>query len=127
MRRFYGGRRINASGGVCESANAGGVQSSNTAPHFGHFTSVSSTSAPQFVQVNAVALAALPPNVSGGFARSFGSSVEVSFAFSADRASALVRALRWRVVYHHRKRMAKYVTTARMVTWESPVTYRKKP
>ena len=112
---------------MCESANAGGVQSSNTAPHFGHFTSVSSTSAPQFVQVNAVALAALPPNVSGGFARSFGSSVEVSFAFSADRASALVRASRWRVVYHHRKRMAKYVTTARMVSWEIAVTYRNQP
>src|SRR5439155_22129004 len=100
MGRFYGGRRINASGGVCESANAGGAQSSNTAPHFGHFASVSSTSAPQFVQVNAVALAALPPNVSGGFARSFGSSVEVSFAFSVELLSASVPASRCRVVHH---------------------------
>src|SRR5437667_11882373 len=107
--------------GVCESVNAGGVQSSNTAPHFGHFASVSSTSAPQFVQVNAVALAALPPNVSGGFARSFGSSVEVSFAFSVVPVTSLVRASRWLVVYHHRRRIATYVTTARMVTWESPV------
>src|SRR5207302_9385070 len=102
--------------GVCESVNAGGVQSSNTAPHFGHFASVSSTSAPQFVQVNAVALAALPPNVSGGFALAFESSVEVSFDFSAERASALVRASRWRAVYHHRQRLAKYVMTAWMVT-----------
>src|SRR5438309_5265496 len=97
--------------GVCESANAGGAQSSNTAPHFGHFASVSSTSAPQFVQVNAVALAALPPNVSGeselalgdSFVPSFGTAFEVS----AMRLVALARASRVRLVYHHRNRMAK--------------------
>src|SRR5438309_10581150 len=108
--------------GVCESANAGGVQSSNTAPHFGHFASVSSTSAPQFVQVNAVAFAALPPNVSAGFGVSLESSFDGSFALSADRAIALTRASRARAVYHHRKRIAKYVTTARMVSCDSPVT-----
>src|SRR5438552_14451855 len=113
--------------GVCESVNAGGVQSSNTAPHFGHFASVSSTSAPQFVQVNAVALAALPPNVSGGFALSLESSVEVSFAFSVERASALVRASRWRAVYHHRERNAKYVHTGRTETWERAVHYSQQP
>src|SRR5712691_123284 len=108
--------------GVGESADARGPQSSKTAPHFGHFASVSSTSAPQFVQVNAVAFAALPPNVSAVFALSFGSSFGDSFDFSAARVIALARAWRARVVYHHRKRIAKYVTTARMVTWDSAVT-----
>ena len=37
-------------------------------------------------------------------------------------AHRMVIDTRARVVYHHRKRIAKYVTTARMVTWNSAVT-----
>src|SRR2546427_3389325 len=56
----------------------GGFHSSKTAPHLGHFSALSSTSAPQFVHVNAAALAAFslfvgPASANLGLAVSFGS------------------------------------------------------
>src|SRR5881396_2958106 len=57
--RFYGGKGTSGARlEVAESVRLAQVHSSKTAPHFGHFTSFSSTSAPQFVHVNAAALAA---------------------------------------------------------------------
>ena len=72
------------------------------APHFGHFTSFSSTSAPQFVHVNAAALAAFSPV--GGPASSvlgFG----FAFGISASAPSVRVRCARARTVYHHMNRI----------------------
>src|SRR5438552_3091622 len=90
-------------------------QSSKTAPHFGHFVSDSSTSAPQFVHVNAATFEAFPPDEDSGFAPAFFSS----FGRSPARARVFIRASRERLVYHQRKRIAKYANKATMVTWDS--------
>src|SRR6266704_6173709 len=55
--RFYGGKGTSAARvEVGESVRLRRNHSSKTAPHFGHFSALSSTSAPQFVHVKAVAL-----------------------------------------------------------------------
>src|SRR2546429_3587709 len=78
------------------------VHSSKTAPHFGHFSALSSTSAPQFVHVKAVALEAFslfvgPASATLGFG--------VSFGICGSEPSILVRVARARTVYHHMNRM----------------------
>src|SRR3989304_9313186 len=75
------------------------AQSSNTAPHFGHFASVSDTSAPQFVHVKAVTFAALPRSRSG-FVRSFGIG-------SSPDSIARWRVFPMRMGFHHMNRMTK--------------------
>src|SRR3989475_13304026 len=62
---------------VGESVRVPIVYSSKTAPHFGHFSALSSTSAPQFVHVRAAALLAFKLFVGStdstlGFGFSFG-------------------------------------------------------
>src|SRR5213594_1948639 len=81
---------------------SGGLHSSKTAPHFGHFSALSSTSAPQFVHVKAVASEAFSLFV--GVATStlgFG----VSFGICGSERSILERVARARTVYHHMNRM----------------------
>src|SRR5438445_13029033 len=82
----------------------GGLHSSNTAPHFGHFSALSSTSAPQFVHVNAAALLALSLFVgSADSTLGFG----FSFGICGSAPSIRVRVARCRTVYHHMNRMMK--------------------
>src|SRR5712692_8826293 len=94
----------------------GTSQSSKTAPHFGHFVSVSLTSAPQFVQVKAAAFEAFPPGSVAGQA-----SREPSFGptLRAGDAAPFARSCRARRMYHQRNRIAKYPTTEMSVTWDS--------
>src|SRR5712691_2202391 len=76
--RFYGG--MGTSGPrveMGESVRLGRGHSSKTAPHFGHFSALSSTSAPQFVHVKAAALEAFslfvgPTSSAFDFGVSFG-------------------------------------------------------
>src|SRR5712692_7331688 len=79
-------------------------QSSNTAPQFGHFSALSSTSAPQFVQVNAAALLAFSL-----FVGSTDSTLGFGFSFGicGSAPSMRVRVARCRTVYHHMNRMMK--------------------
>src|SRR5438093_12799041 len=86
-------------------------QSSKTAPHFGHFVSVSSTSAPQFVHVNAATFEAFPPEEVSRFGPVFFSS----FGSSPARVRVFIRASRERLVYHQRKSIPKYVNKATRV------------
>src|SRR2546422_5308023 len=120
------GDRMNVPDGDRRKYGWRGLQSSKAAPHFGHFASVSSTSAPQFVHVKAVAFEAFPPKVRAGSALPFGASLASSLAPSFGtpdvRLIAFARASRARWVYHQRKRIATYVTTARIVIWPSAVT-----
>src|SRR2546430_11725910 len=76
--RFYGGKGTSGARlEVGESVRVGRFHSSKTAPHFGHFSALSSTSAPQFEHVKAVALEAFslfvgPAASALGFGVSFG-------------------------------------------------------
>src|SRR5437879_13668309 len=90
-------------------------QSSKTAPHFGHFVSVSSTSAPQFVHVNAATFEALPPDE----VSRFGAALFSSFGRSPARVRVFIRASRERLVYHQRKRIWQCANKAKKVTGES--------
>src|SRR3989454_12843485 len=100
---FYGGKGTSgARVEVGESVRFGPVHSSKTAPHFGHFSALSSTSAPQFVHVKAVALEAFslfvgPASATLGFG--------VSFGICGSEPSILVRVARARTVDHHMHRM----------------------
>src|SRR5438093_13687472 len=106
------------------SAKVTNHQSSKTAPHFGHFVSDSSTSAPQFVHVNAATFEAFPPDEDSGFAPAFFSS----FGRSPARATAFIRTSRERSVYHQSQRIAKYANKATMATWDSALQrHTKKP
>src|SRR3989442_6924157 len=101
--RFYGGKGTSGARlEVGESVRVGRSHSSKTAPHFGHFSALSSPSAPQFVPVKAVALGAFSLFI--GVATSalgFG----VSFGICGSAPSILVRVARARTVYHHMNRI----------------------
>src|SRR2546422_9080384 len=89
---------------VGESVRVPIVHSSKTAPHFGHFSALSSTSAPQFVHVKAEALLA--------FSLFVGSTDSTSgfgfyFGICGSAPSIRVRVVRCRTVYHQMKRMLK--------------------
>src|SRR5712692_5695424 len=91
------GDRMKRSGGRGRKCGWGAAQSSKTAPHFGHFVSVSLTSAPQFVQVKAAAFEAFPPgSVAGQTSRepSFGPTLR------AGDAAPFARSCRARRMYH---------------------------
>src|SRR5712691_5545897 len=100
---------MNSGGGGGRKWNDGGTHSSKTAPHFGHFSSDSVTSAPQFVHVKAATLAAFPPGSWAGFAFTSFTSFESLASFGRSRVPprARVRAWRARAVYHHMNRMTK--------------------
>src|SRR5437879_13212530 len=87
---------------VGESVRVPILHSSKTAPHFGHFSALSSTSAPQFVHVKAVALEAFSLFV-GPAASALGFGV--SFGICGSAPSILVRVARARTVYHHMNRI----------------------
>src|SRR3989442_4570638 len=101
--RFYGGKGLLlARVEVGESVFSGRVHSSKTAPHFGHFSALSSTSAPQFVHVKSVALEAFslftgPASATLGFG--------VSSGICGSAPSIRVRVDRARTVYHHMNRI----------------------
>src|SRR5207245_9582212 len=67
---------------------SGGLHSSKTAPHFGHFSALSSTSAPQFVHVQAVAWEAFSLFV-GPVASAVGFGV--SFVIRGSQPTSVVR------------------------------------
>src|SRR5438445_13700466 len=87
---------------VGESVRFPTVHPSNTAPQFGHFSALSSTSAPQFVHVNAAALLAFSLLV-GSIDSTLGFGF--SFGICGSAPSMRVRVARCRTVYHHMKRM----------------------
>src|SRR5438876_8663498 len=88
--------------GVGESVPIPAVHSSKTAPQCGHFSALSSTSAPQFVHVNAAALLAFSLFVGSAVSTfGFGFSFGIFGAVPSKRA----RVARCRTVYHHMKTM----------------------
>src|SRR5437016_811099 len=87
---------------VVESVAITEVFCVNTAPQCVHFSALSSTSAPQFVHVNAAALLAFSLLVgSADSTLGFG----FSFGICGSAPSMRVRDARCRTVYHHMNRM----------------------